>query len=96
VARLNLPASVVTAEAFITALKSLKSLRRSPPDEMSTGRPESAQMARVWKIWAPPLDVLKDENRWKAYVGKVKRDNLRRPAFQEEFAKIIPGWRELV
>jgi len=52
-------------------------------------------MARVWKIWAPPLDILKDENRWKAYAAIVKRDNLRRLAFQEEFAKIIQGWREL-
>ena len=32
----------------------------------------------------------------KAFAGKVKRDNLRRPAFQEEFTKIIPVWRELV
>jgi hypothetical protein len=30
------------------------------------------------------------------FAGKVKRDNLRRPAFQEEFVKVIPGWQELV
>jgi hypothetical protein len=27
-------------------------------------------------------------NRWKTFTGRVKRDNLRRPAFQEEFAKV--------
>ena len=37
------------------------------------------------------VDVLKDENRLKTFAGKVKRDNLRRPAFQEEFAKVVPG-----
>ena len=42
------------------------------------------------------VDILKDENRWKVFASKVKRDNLRRPAFQEELTKIVPGWRELV
>ena len=60
-------------------------------------RKEYAQRAGVMlKVRHMMVDILKDENRWKAFAGKVKRDNLRRPAFQEEFAKIIPGWRELV
>jgi hypothetical protein len=42
------------------------------------------------------VDILKDENRWKTFAGKVKSDNFRQPAFQEEFAKVVPGWRELV
>ncbi|MFZ2445168.1 MAG: hypothetical protein WAW37_02315 [Syntrophobacteraceae bacterium] len=60
-------------------------------------RKEYAELARVMlKVRHLLVDVLKDGNRWKTFAGKVKRDNLRRPAFQEEFAKVIPGWRELV
>lgn len=60
-------------------------------------RKEYTQRAGViLKVRRMMVDILKDENRWKAFAGQVKRDNLRRPAFQEEFARIIPGWRELV
>ena len=41
------------------------------------------------------LDIMKDEGRWRALATKVKRENLLRPAFQEEFAKVVPGWRNL-
>lgn len=60
-------------------------------------RKEYAERAKVMlKIRHMLVDIIKDGNRWKTFAGKVKRDNLRRPAFQEEFAKAIPGWRELV
>jgi hypothetical protein len=42
------------------------------------------------------VDVIKDDTRWKVFAGKVKRDNLRRPAFQEEFGRVIAGWQDLV
>ena len=60
-------------------------------------RKEYTERAKVMlKVWHMLVDVIKDETRWKVFAGKVKRDNLRRPAFQEEFGRVIAGWRELV
>jgi hypothetical protein len=42
------------------------------------------------------VDILKDGHRWETLASEVMRDNFRRLAFQEEYAEIIPGWRELV
>ncbi|MFW5635400.1 MAG: hypothetical protein ACOC3A_01965 [Thermodesulfobacteriota bacterium] len=49
-------------------------------------------MAKVRRLW---VEVIGEESRWKAFACKVKRDNVRRPAFQEEFAKVIPKWQDL-
>ena len=43
----------------------------------------------------PRVDVLRDPSRWRNFVIKVKKDNIKRPAFQEEFAKAVPGWQTL-
>jgi hypothetical protein len=40
-------------------------------------------------------DILKSEERWRDFAGKIKRETLRRPALQEEFAGAMPGWGEL-
>jgi len=42
------------------------------------------------------VNVMKDETRWKRFAGKIKSDNIRRPAFQEEFGRVIAEWRDLV
>lgn len=49
-------------------------------------------MARIRRLI---IEVVKDEARWKTFASKIKRENIRRPAFQEEFAKELPEWREL-
>jgi len=41
------------------------------------------------------VDVLRDAPRWRDFAIKVKQDNIKRPAFQEEFAKAVPGWQAL-
>ena len=60
-------------------------------------RKEYTERAKVMlKVRHMLVDVIKDKPRWKVFAGKVKRDNLRRPAFQEEFGRVIAGWRDLV
>ena len=55
-----------------------------------------ARWAKVVKklrhMW---IDVIKNPEQWTAFARKVKQANHRRPAFQEEFAKAIPGWKTL-
>ena len=46
-------------------------------------------MAKVERLL---VVVMKDKVRWLTFAGKVKRDNMNRPAFQDEFAKAVPGW----
>jgi hypothetical protein len=61
-----------------------------------TTRREYAARAKIMlKIRRVMVDVMKDENRWQKFAGKIKQENLRRPAFQEEFAREVPGWRDL-
>ncbi len=49
-------------------------------------------MAKVRRVL---VKVIGDKARWVAFAAKVKRDNLRRPAFQQEFAIKIPDWKKL-
>lgn len=59
-------------------------------------RKEYARQAKVMaSIRRVYLDILKSEKRWRDFAGNIKRKNLRRPALQEEFARALPGWREL-
>jgi len=59
-------------------------------------RKEYARKAKlIAKVRHVLVEILRDENRWLVLAGQVKRDNVRRPAFQEEFARVVPGWQEL-
>src|ERR1700730_5580843 len=46
---------------------------------------------RMRHIW---LDVLKTPEAWQTCAKNVKALTLKKPAFQQEFAKTIPDWKE--
>lgn len=59
-------------------------------------RKEYTRKAQVMKkVHRVLVDVLRDPSRWRDFALKVKKDNIKRPAFQEEFTKAIPGWQAL-
>ena len=63
---------------------------------MNATRKEYARKAAIMaKVRRVLVDVMDNHSRWKTFAQKVKEDNRKRPAFQEEFGKAVPGWREL-
>ena len=59
-------------------------------------RKEYTRKAQVMKkVHHVLVDMLSDAPRWRDFAIKVKQDNIKRPAFQEEFAKAVPGWQAL-
>jgi len=59
-------------------------------------RNEYARKAKVMdRIRLLIVGVLRQEERWLDLAREVKLANLKRPAFQEEFAAVIPGWRQI-
>jgi len=59
-------------------------------------RKEYARKAHVMsKVRRVLIDVLRDPSRWRDFALKVKKTNIKRPAFQEEFTKAVPGWQAL-
>ncbi|WP_456380474.1 hypothetical protein [Thiolapillus sp.] len=62
----------------------------------SASRKEYARKAQVMsKIHRVLVEVLRDPSRWRDFALKVKNNNIKRPAFQEEFTKAVPGWQTL-
>ena len=49
-------------------------------------------MAKIRRVW---VDVMKQDEKWKEFGREVKRMNLKRPPFQEEFARALIDWNTL-
>ncbi|MCD4719286.1 MAG: hypothetical protein K8S13_05420 [Desulfobacula sp.] len=49
-------------------------------------------VARIRRVL---LEVLKETDKWKEYALPIKSNNEKRPAFQDEFARAIPDWKNL-
>ena len=90
-------------------LKTAAKLEKMYPDEIikfymtglgnlnhSFDRKTYASKAQVMKkirhMW---VDVMKTPEKWDKFARQVKEVNLKRPAFQEEFSKVIPEWKTL-
>ena len=59
-------------------------------------RKEYARKAKVMaKVWHLVVDVMGNEPRWRKFASKIRQDNIRRPAFQQEFAEVLPDWLKL-
>lgn len=71
-------------------LSGLGNLKTNAPRKEYTRKAQI--MKKVQHVLA---DVLRDPLRWRDFALKVKQDNIKRPAFQEEFAKAVPGWQAL-
>ena len=43
----------------------------------------------------PYVDIVQTPEKWESFARKVKVDNKKRPAFQEEFGGVVPGWKTI-
>ncbi len=48
----------------------------------------------IVKVFHMPVDILDDEACWVKFASKIKKGNLRRQVFQQEFAWVVTGWRD--
>lgn len=67
-------------------------IRLNAPATRTVYAEQAALVARLRHMW---VDVLKTPDRWREFARQLKYRHLRWPAFQEEFAKVIPEWDKL-
>ncbi|MBC8318115.1 MAG: hypothetical protein H8E41_09420 [Desulfobulbaceae bacterium] len=62
----------------------------------SLTRKEYGRKAKVIKkVRHMYVDIMNKPEQWTQFARQVKLDNKKRPAFQEEFKKTVPGWGNL-
>jgi hypothetical protein len=72
---------------------------RSGLGDMKVNRPrkeyaeQAVFMAKVRHMF---VDVLKSPQDWEAFARPIRAANIRRPAFQDEMARRVPGWKDFV
>jgi len=64
-------------------------------DESESRREYARKAGIVLKLRHMWIDVIRTPDKWFEFAARIKKQNLRRPAFQEEFAKVIPDWESL-
>jgi len=93
----------------VYVMKAAEELEESFPEEiiafyrsglggLDSTRPrnEYARLAEiVAKVRHVYVDILKAHEEWAAFARREKEANIRRPAFQQEFARVVPGWKEI-
>ncbi len=63
---------------------------------VSTSRKIYTQNAvAVMRVRRVLVEVMKRTDEWKKYAMPIKSNNSNRPAFQDEFARVIPDWKSL-
>ncbi len=78
-------------EQILTFYRSgLGNLNRNDQRKGYAARAAVARLVR--HVW---VDVLRTPEQWESFARKVKAANRGRPAFQEEFARVVPGWDAL-
>ena len=57
-------------------------------------RKDYARKAKVMKnVGHMYVDIMNTPEKWTTFARQVKLENKRRSAFQQEFEKIVPGWK---
>ena len=61
----------------------------------ATRKTYSENAVAVARVRRVIVDVMKKTDKWKKYALPIKLNNDRRPAFQDEFERVIPDWKGL-